>query len=1105
MSRWVIPSLFKVQAAIIDWGREMEILGYEGPFLETGMDPGFVHFRWMLHPAMGLPVFPFIIWRRPDPGTGMDAQQLANLDGWEAIEMIGLPIDEEWNDIDHHLSRQGPVDQPVPPMSGTLNPFDAAMRRLQLGAPRIGWTRLTLNSISLEDWKSPELGSYLSELPGSSLLRGVHNMLREHPNGFEHSTYVIVEQEAAGQNELQPHLLLNGRAPFSRPDRPARGEWRPLGLLLLAAGTDPLAALALGFGTALHGSGEEIYMVTVQHHLTMGNTEFDFELADIVRVSDVLQAPASPDGLQANLIGGNRPQEVDGPALQTVGVAWNRRENPIHTPQSDDPFPVSYGVGRFGPHPVQAEILLAKREPLEGWMPFVASKPEGVRPVLFTDHITRLSTIGGQPFADPHGVDLTYAVAAQDIFGRWSRWNTIPVQLNGEGPQTPSVLSVAVDDSSGNAVIDFAWDWSERSPEFVEISGAYADDPGNLLLSTRLTFQGQAEPDLAGSQVDPLDPDRQLANGWGAPQDRDGGPPEVRFYRLSVTIPLDFAGQPERVFQVRARGQCHLHHVWGAARFRPDFNISPFSSPVSTHLFDPAPPTAPTVPEAPQWASLRDPAGVSRFELKWGTDSRVDGYVLYEATETSLLAALNLPGPDTSRPFTERLAILRAANLPSLRNVFRRIRKELIPPTGTQTSYEVSLPRGSTVMHFYALTSMSHNQVESAWPDASTKFVAVAVPRLAVPTPPTLIAEPDPAQPSVQLSIGLGEEPVVGKVELFRTSSETLAANADLMGPPLISLPANGTELTFTDISLTPGWQRHLYRAVAWSARDDQRGLVEARSPASAPASVILLPTAPPDLFDLRVDEPGSGGAETLISWTSKAPLEITPVGSHVAVVEVHDFAGSLVVRLEANLDTLPAFDSLATLPPADPTNRRIARVGPAGDYRLYVWLPRPAEFAYRVRVKMIDPLGRISIQSEDVFPMAVLMVPVPDLVGEDLDVAVQKLTTLGLVPVIAEVLLADQETAIVDSLTPPVGASVEAGAQILVTPTDRPLVPVPDVRNKSLADAKAALEFVGLVPEEALVALADFSTAIVDFTEPPQGTPVREGTTVVISLKDST
>jgi beta-lactam-binding protein with PASTA domain len=115
------------------------------------------------------------------------------------------------------------------------------------------------------------------------------------------------------------------------------------------------------------------------------------------------------------------------------------------------------------------------------------------------------------------------------------------------------------------------------------------------------------------------------------------------------------------------------------------------------------------------------------------------------------------------------------------------------------------------------------------------------------------------------------------------------------------------------------------------------------------------------------------------------------------------------------------------------------------------------------------------------------------------------KLQKLGLVPVIALVLLSDQQTAIVESLDPPAGELVEAGKQIMVTPVDRPLVEVRDVRGFSLEVASQELVNHGLVPEEAPVALSDFATAVVGSTEPEQGIPVRAGKHVLIFLIDTT
>ena len=43
-------------------------------------------------------------------------------------------------------------------------------------------------------------------------------------------------------------------------------------------------------------------------------------------------------------------------------------------------------------------------------------------------------------------------------------------------------------------------------------------------------------------------------------------------------------------------------------------------------------------------------------------------------------------------------------------------------------------------MHFYAVTAVSPNQVESDFPPNSKQFVAVAAPRTRVPPPPSLEA-----------------------------------------------------------------------------------------------------------------------------------------------------------------------------------------------------------------------------------------------------------------------------------------------------------------------------------------------------------------------------
>jgi len=382
----------------------------------------------------------------------------------------------------------------------------------------------------------------------------------------------------------------------------------------------------------------------------------------------------------------------------------------------------------------------------------LAPSRERARALIIAGHVT----VDGQVVPNPLPAQCTYAVAAQDIFGRFTPWQTAPYESKDELPQAPAILSVQLD-LAGALTVDFSWDWSDRSPEFMELAGFFEDDPTNQLLSTKLEFGGQAKPKTGSFQVVPLldvievtdaGPREKRASvaAFGAAQDRNPDEPDVRFYRLTATVPLTFGGKPKRTCQVHTRGQCHAHHVVGVAQRpipHPDLKVSDFGLLSSATVFDPVPPPPPTVPEAPQWASLPDVARVSRTVLSWKTSSGVKGYALYEATETTLLAALGLPGPDTSRPFTDRLAVLRAANLPALRSVFRRVQEALIPPAAPNTTFEVALPRGSSVMHFYAVTAMSPNQQESDWPPNSKQFIAVAAPRLAVPSAPAMDAEPD--------------------------------------------------------------------------------------------------------------------------------------------------------------------------------------------------------------------------------------------------------------------------------------------------------------------------------------------------------------------------
>ena len=314
---------------------------------------------------------------------------------------------------------------------------------------------------------------------------------------------------------------------------------------------------------------------------------------------------------------------------------------------------------------------------------------------------------------------------------------------------------------------------------------------------------------------------------------------------------------------MQGRGQRHIQQL-----LLPMSNISEFSNPVRVTLFNPQPPVI-QLPEAPQWASLPDVNGVSRALLDWrsGAAPGAAGYVVYEATETTLFSALGLPGPDLTQPLTDRLHDLRQQNLGGLQSKFRRLEPGLIE----DAIYEVALPRGSKVMHFYAVAAVSPNQVESDWPQNSKSFIAVAAPRLAMPTAPTLQATPNPEAGTVTLQVNPAGGLPVSKVVLYRTTNAKLATEGvDSFGPSIPVPPpvVNGNIQTFTDTTPPAGWSRIYYRAVVWTADNLLTGEVGARSPASAPQSGLLPPNTSPDLQGLTVgDSPGSTHDTTLVSW----------------------------------------------------------------------------------------------------------------------------------------------------------------------------------------------------------------------------------------------
>ena len=117
--------------------------------------------------------------------------------GWELVEVVGLPVDARNPNVAnlYDSGLQGLVNlvNPAP----RDQPFDAAMRRLNGGAPRFGWRSFSNGTASLPDWQPPDVGGYLKDLVKGRLFNGLLEMLGEHPNPLEPCELYLDEVDPA--------------------------------------------------------------------------------------------------------------------------------------------------------------------------------------------------------------------------------------------------------------------------------------------------------------------------------------------------------------------------------------------------------------------------------------------------------------------------------------------------------------------------------------------------------------------------------------------------------------------------------------------------------------------------------------------------------------------------------------------------------------------------------------------------------------------------------------------------------------------------------------------------------------------------------------------
>jgi len=920
---------------------------------------------------------------------GIEINALSKAAGWVLIETVGIPVKKAaWAGIGQHGDPQGMV-------GALVDAPTAAVQRLGRGAPPFGWGP-TLASQPAPPWSAPAFPALVGEV-NKDLLDFVRAIVAGFPPNQQIAQRVTLSvpppKNSAGAS-------VNATSSDSKVS--------PLGMTLIAAASDPFLSLVLGFGTAypyttnapvIAVPPRQDYMITAHWEKGLDGSGPPADFAAIVPAPGVALAPPPPANLSAEIVGMLKPLATDGEWRCTSRISWDK------VPGAQLFRVASFAAARLGVTPPAPAAALMDVRPSGGFRPIaINSTDPAADPGWWRNNaIDRELPIN----TSPGNRSVTYGIAVQDIYGQWTPWGSI-----GEFMQEPPLDQVRLVSAkltpaappSGSLCpatleVEFLWDWSVRSPGHIQLAGilyAAADHgspppsvvvPGGLARSVGganplldITWSG-AVPSAAGATFIGLDPSGEKNVGFGAAAQGNEG----RRYRMTLPgFSLDFA----------LAGHIGLA-LWARAQERiPPTRVGPWSTnPLVVSTSDPRPPVVPV--EHVTLASLADAAGECHARISWTPQPGATGYFIYESDETQILRALALHEPTPDQTLDDRLKVVKDhfSNIP--RRCFTRLNAS--PLSGSST--DIAMPKGSTAIHFYIVLGISAGQVESGWPTDKDALIAVAAPHVMSPAPPTLEVQryldnaTMPPEFKARLLIRTRPGPRVKKIDLHRVRVDDAATSLDTMGPPVARIEASSGPWTVTTAvdahavsyiqtvegtDTPPGsWRRVWYRATAWTEKDDTRGGLPGRSPASTAGWVVLPPPGAPVVSALAAGG-GPGPADIILEWTSASPIKRTPIGPHA--LSARAAVSGAPPKTAPLLSADAPLDKLGTSQPA--TGSGVWIVSTTAGVTKYRALIRRAALTDPVRfvVRITDPIGRTGEALADI--SAGPVDPAPDLGG---------------------------------------------------------------------------------------------------------------------------
>ncbi|MDY0907865.1 hypothetical protein [Microbacterium sp. CFBP9034] len=917
---------------------------------------------------------------------------IVNADDWEPLELVGLPVDGPLGDYD--TSDQGRVDAPE-------RPFDAAIRRLMRGAPPLGWDGLTPAGVQAPPWEEPDPPSLVEEVR-KFVFPAVEALYDPGLPEFGQM------QAQAWTPTTAPHVDETSTSSLD-----ANADVRPWAVLGLTAQVDPFLNLATGFGSVYtvepFGDDNEIaiggdeLLITAKYANVlapgeqviegqplpggMGSAEFAAYAPRGARLTQV-PAPAQLTAARAGLVEPRQPDEAWG---ESIRLSYRRAlaSAMLGTPTQQAAIVSDAGAPT-------AEAIIERRDPQGGRT--VAISPDAPKGEPGFDRSSLMHAPAVIPLGSG-GRAVRYGLAVADVFGVWSPWRDVAHTGGEPAPELPAIVTAKLDTRYAGSTaapttleVDIATEWTQRRPSRIDVRVVFhplapppATPPvlaptgpapaGGFVRDLAITFAGDT-PTGVGCTVVELNEEGTAPLG-GAP--RGSG---ARRYRLTATVPtLDFA-------TVRRWGAA----LWTRRHLLVGPTPTPFgartdvqaASPVPVH---PLPP--PLLPDVPL-ASLPDASGCSHASVSWslpaGADARTA--VVWECAETALRQTAGLePQADPTDSPSERLVAARAAydalTPDRQRGAFRRIAEV----DAAHRTTDVTLPRGSTDIHFFAVTIVSSTAIESPWPQGTggtqphEHLRAVIAPRLSRPEPPVVRSSPVATGGGVQtlLRLEAASSLPVEAFRLLRTRSDRAALRADTMGPPFDEVVAQVKLDGATPVrdavtghlvyeaqwqgALPPAWTPWLVRAVAVpQAVEPQRAVRGLHSSASDVVSVLAAPDTPPVLEDLVPAETDAAHTGLVVRTATTAPVAAGALGEHMIRARISGAGPSPIDIGPVSLASL-AETPLTTPPGGSAVIERGVRS--AGRSPLALWFTRAdAAASVTVDLTITDPRGRTTTRS---------------------------------------------------------------------------------------------------------------------------------------------